>query len=291
MLRKRNLSVLVGVALILFCVGAAAQAKPTNPSRIALNKSMLTTGSYTASQSIATPTTLDQLVDSSTITAGVSVACSYAGFTTPNQWLRRYDLDGAYGISGPFTVTSVTYGVETADGTFLTPPDPNASPGVQTVTVRTYCIGNAETQLFYGFNLIPTGTDVDFLQPDEDLAFETVAKDGVCTGATDDLVVEVAAYDCFVNFYDCDAFFIGANSSGESAPGYIAADQCGIVNPVTLADIGFPTDNVIIVVDGDANPEGGGGGVPALNTVGALLMLLVLLGTSAFFVARRRVTN
>jgi hypothetical protein len=288
MLSKRNLSVLVGVALIL-CVGAAAQARE-HLRAPGFNKSEITSGSFTAAESIATPLTLDQLTDSSTILAGVSVACSAGGFTTPNQWLRRYDLDGVHGILTPFTVTGVTYGIEEADGTFLLPPDPNASPGVQTVSVRTYCILNTEASMFYGFNLIPTGTDVDFLQPDTTLSFQTLAKDGVCTGATDDLVVEVAAYDCFVGFFDCDSFFIGANNLGESAPGYIAADQCGIVQPVTLDSIGFPGDDVIIVVDGTADippPEP----VPALSTVGAVLMLLALLGTSVFFFARRRVTN
>jgi hypothetical protein len=288
MLSKRNLSVLVGVALIL-CVGAAAQARE-HLRAPGFNKSEITSGSFTAAESIATPLTLDQLTDSSTILAGVSVACSAGGFTTPNQWLRRYDLDGVHGILTPFTVTGVTYGVEEADGTFLLPPDPNASPGVQTVSVRTYCILNTEGDMFYGFNLLPTGTDVDYLQPDTTMSFTTLAKDGICTGATHDLVVEVAAYDCFVGFYDCDSFFIGANSSGQSADGYIAADQCGIVNPVTLTDIGFPNDHIIIVVDGDAEvvepPP-----VPALSTIGAALMLLVLLGTSAFFLARRRVTN
>jgi hypothetical protein len=282
----RNLSVLAGGALILFGVCTAVQAR-TQTRQPNFNKSMLEAATYTSAQSIATPLTLDQLTDSSTIQAGVSVACSSGGYTTPNQWLRRYDLDGMYGITGAYTVQKVTYGVETADGTFLSPPDPNATPGVQTVTVRTYCISNSEANMFYGFNLFQQDS-VDTLQADTDLTFTSVNVGGQCTGATDDLAVEVAAYDCFVNFYDCDAFFIGANSLGQTAQGYIAADQCGIVNPVKLADIGFPNDMPIIVVDGDAP---GGQGVPALSTVGAALMLLVLLGTSAFFVARRRVTN
>ena len=71
--------------------------------------------------------------------------------------------------------------------------------------------------------------------------------------AVDDLVVEYVSFD-HNEIFSGGNFFPGANSQGESRPSYIAAADCGIFEPVTLADVGFPDSANVVVVNGT---EGG----------------------------------
>jgi hypothetical protein len=45
-------------------------------------------------------------------------------------------------------------------------------------------------------------------------------------------------------------FFVGSNASAETAPSYLSAADCGIPDPLTTADIGFPGMHIVFNVNG-----------------------------------------
>ncbi|MEO6348679.1 MAG: T9SS type A sorting domain-containing protein [Aquaticitalea sp.] len=49
---------------------------------------------------------------------------------------------------------------------------------------------------------------------------------------------------------DTTLIVFGANSDGQSAPGYISSQQCDVTSPTNLADIGFPNTHLIMSVTG-----------------------------------------
>ena len=71
--------------------------------------------------------------------------------------------------------------------------------------------------------------------------------------ATHDLVVDYVSFD-HNEAGTGGQFFPGANSAGQTGPSYVAADDCGIPDPVALADLGFPDSHNVLVVNGT---EGG----------------------------------
>jgi len=272
MSKVRTFSVVVGVALILCMAGSALAAAP----RPSLNKSVLAERHLDQVgrklRATAAPVSLTQNVDPNTIEDGMSVACSAGGVTTANTWVRRFDLDGDHGITGNFCASSVDFGVEVL-------------AGATTLTVATHCISN-------GVNIpgiVPLADlvlqdSVSFAGTDGALYFQNTLVGGCCNGSTDDMVVEVTGADC-LGSGACLQFFIGANDNGQTGPSYIAAADCGIVDPTDLALIGFATDHIVITVNGDDG--GGGGGTPAIGPLGIMAMVVVLLGSSAFFLRRQ----
>jgi hypothetical protein len=94
--------------------------------------------------------------------------------------------------------------------------------------------------------------------------------------------MEVTGADC-LGSGACLQFFIGANDNGQTDPGYLAATDCGIVNPTDIALLGFPDDHIVMTVNGDT----GGRGVPALGPAGTMILVLALLGGSALFLRRQ----
>ena len=96
------------------------------------------------------------------------------------------------------------------------------------------------------------------------------------------MVVGLESPDC--QEVGCGALFFGANNAGQSAPSYISAADCGIVDPVDWALIGFGGNHVQVVT------LNAGDITPAATVVGMLLMVLLLIGSSAYFM-RRRLSN
>lgn len=268
MLRVRNLSIVASVALLVVVVGTVAQAAPTFEKSAIYGRGNV----GRAVRPLAAPQSLTQSTDPNTLEE-VMVACSGGGITTDNHWMRLFDLDGDHGISGEFCVTSVDYGVE------ISTANPDTS-------VNVYCRGNGvNTPGQINFSDLTQQDGVTINLQDGNLFFINQPVGGCCTGADDDLVVEVAAADCLAAEDSCLQFWIGGNDNGQSAPSYIGAADCGINNPVDLALIGFPDNHLAWVVNGD--DDGGGGGVPAVGPIGAIVMVLVLLGTSAILLRRQ----
>ncbi|GAB3158363.1 hypothetical protein GCM10027059_03000 [Myceligenerans halotolerans] len=154
------------------------------------------------------------------IAPGNSVACPAAA----TQVLRTFTLED-FEIGGEFAVTNVSFGVEIAD------------PGTE-VTVNLYTL---DGELLYE-NMELLGSATTTLE-DADLTLVDVPVEGTApAGST--LVVEVAVDDG-------PQFFIGSNAEGETAPTYLASEQCGNPEPTEVADLGFPDMHVVMNVTGE----------------------------------------
>jgi hypothetical protein len=268
MSKVRTFSVVVGAVLILCTAVSTAQAVPSfsktlRPETDAVGRKLSLT---------AAPVSLTQNIDPNTIEDNVSVACSAGGITTENTWMRRFDLDGDHGITGNFCVTSLDYGIE-------------LQTGGTNLTVATHCISTPPTPGFISLGSLVNQDSVGAVPADGALFFQNTVVGGCCNGSTDDLVMEVTGADC-LDSGACLQFFIGANDNGQTDPSYIAAAGCGIIDPTDIALLGFPGDHVVMTVNGD-DEGGGSGGVPAIGPLGVMVLVLVLLGSSAFFLRRQ----
>jgi hypothetical protein len=270
MLNIRKSSVVALVPFVL-CAVVAVQAAPTKR----LSQSQAQGVKTKQGAGPLAPQSITQSTDPNTISAGSSVACQ-GGATTDNGWWRLFDLDDDHGLAGMFTVESVDYGIET-------------SVGPQNITARVYCLD--EGLPFFGVFLVQVGTGSVFHSADANLEFFNVviSPGASCDSASQDMAVELHSDDCLESG-TCLQLFIGMNSLGQSAPSYITAEDCGIVDPIDLAGIGFPNAHMVMVVNGNVPPCCDGGAVPASTGVGMMLMIALLLGSTAYFL-RRRVTK
>jgi len=230
------------------------------------------------------PQQITQNTDPNTLVGGTSAACSGGGITTDNHWWRLFDLDDDHALLDTLTVASLDYGIETAVGP------------TQNITATMYCLD--EGLPFELAFLTQVGINT-VAQPDAELEFFNIAVGGSCDTASQDLAVDMSTEDCLAGEADCLSLFIGANDLGQSGPTYVHADDCGIFDPVDTVALGFFTIHIVYVVNGEADggdpPQDDGGDdgpdqVPASTGVGVTLMILALLGTSAY-VLRRRVKS
>jgi hypothetical protein len=175
---------------------------------------------------------------SSTVIAGNSVACNAndGSGTTPNSYVRRFNLDGVHGIITPFTVSKVDFGIENA-------ATPLAGIGV---TVNLYTIPNASALTFANMTLI--GTAAFNVAPQSLTIFSAPVVGVVATPLLSDLVVEVKSADG--RTHPQGFFFIGSNNLGQTALSFLAATDCGIPNPTSTAAIGFPGMHIVMAVTG-----------------------------------------
>lgn len=267
MLNKKSLILVVALVLCAGSVQAAQWGHSSmEPGRVWVNDNP----APLAAQS------LTQNVDPNTIVSGTSVACVGAA-TTDTGWWRLYDLDGQFSLVGTFATTDVDYGIE-------------VSAGLQDITANVYCLDDGLPFLVQFLALAGTASQN---QPDASGEFFNIPVVGSCDSATQAMAVELLSDDC-QETGTCVQLFIGANDLGQTAPAYIAAPDCGIIDPIDLAAIGFGSSHIIQVINGTDEGTGGdggdGGGVPASSGLGMALMILLLLGSSAWFL-RRRVTN
>jgi FG-GAP-like repeat len=171
-------------------------------------------------------TVLSQSNNTTTITVGGSLRCGGSGGTVhqDTSYWRAFNLNGA-----GFTTSKVRVGIESTVSTSATQP----------VTARIYA---NNTSSFPGgvrtliqtatFNLAPTT-----------LSFLEIPIVAVVPAGTLQLVAEINTPAGAGN-----SAFIGANSLGETATGYISAAGCGAANPTTPASLGFPNVHFLISV-------------------------------------------
>lgn len=170
---------------------------------------------------------------SSLIEPETSIACiDDNGAHTENRYYRVFDLT-AEAITSSFHVSKVEVAVETAQG---------GNDGVQPVEVLLHTLeGDLQrenlTQL-----AIATQEVTDRLGGRLEFEFDTAVPAGA------KLAVEVHVPD---GVDDGDSFYIGANNDGQSAPGYLMAQECGDEQPVDLAEIGFSDVHILIEVTGE----------------------------------------
>ena len=177
---------------------------------------------------VRTPASITQSSDTSTITTPNSVACPGDN----DSYLRRFDLDGEFNITGEFTIQSIDFGIENTGGIGL--------------TVNLYTIPNGSPLTFANLTLIGTAPFTVTAGQVGSVVNAPVA--GVVADPTSvDLVVEIFAPD----FTNGATFFIGSNANGQTAPSYLASAVCGATEPTDTATLGFPEMQIIMIVNGD----------------------------------------
>lgn len=179
------------------------------------------------------PVVITQSTDTATITPLNSVACP----ADDDAYLRRFDLDGDHGITGPINVTDVDFGVETSTG--------NGGPAG--LTINLYSVANGDATTYANMTLVGTAP-VSAMDGPTYIINAPVA--GTVDGSTDDLVVEIFAPD----FTNATTFFVGSNPNGQTGPTLLSSPGCGAAEPTDIASLGFPGMHMIMVVNGTLPP-------------------------------------
>jgi len=187
------------------------------------------------------PITLRETSDNA-IAANNSITCksNSDGASSDQTWFRAFAL-ADFGITGPFHVTRVDFGIQESAGT----------PSV-TVQVGTYAGAVGATTL-----------DPSLITP---LASSSVVIPATTTGemigvpitadvpANGKLAVAIVAPD-LRGTSPVKRVFIGASQGGEAQPGYILSVTCGITplakRPIDVDPVMFPMVDLIITVTGD----------------------------------------
>ena len=196
-------------------------------------------------------------LDTNFIVGGNSVACAAGAgpqFTAENRYFRSFNL-ASFGVTMPLTVTNVQFGIENAT-------HPDTTQKVKVIIWRD-TNGGAPNNA----NLVKVG-EMEYDVADQvQTKFDAAMSIGTLDPA-DTLVVEVMTPDYNVAPLPATSavFFIGSNPLGETGPSYLASTDCGIAEPNTTAQIGFPNMHIVMVVTGEqgavacyADCDGSGG--------------------------------
>jgi len=179
---------------------------------------------------------ITQNVDNNTITPGNSVSCNAGGLHVDNWYARGFNL-ADYGITQPFQVSSVRFGVEAA----------SSPAGFQSITVNLY-----DGYSTSGANLLP-GTLVGsstFNLANGATFFHVENVSALITSGR--VVAEVFTPN---GQSAGNGFFIGSNPNGQTGPSYIKAPDCGVTSLTNLGAIGFGGMHELICIDGQPVPE------------------------------------
>lgn len=266
------------LTMALSCSIASAQSLQTSSVS---GTSLANTGFSVPNNKAAVNIT--QNTDVSTISATGTVACSGGTGAVMNEHMRRFDLNGDYGITDLLDVASLDYGIQTATA---------ASGGTQNIEVRLYEIANADA-LEYA-NLTMVGSATVAISDTTSATAINSAVTGTVNGATHDLVVGI-----YVPNINSDAFWVGSNGGGQipmppanqpliTNHTYLYTDGCAMTDIVdlnTLNSGAFANVHVLMVVNGNTRaaviPP-----VPSTGSFGVMLMILGMLGLG-WFTARR----
>jgi hypothetical protein len=187
---------------------------------------------------------------SQTIQADTSIACGVnPPGTNANNYYRVFDLS-AMGITSAFTVTEVAFQVEHCDqiggttgtavavrvGTYAGTPGDKLELSMMTILASNPTVAVPETT---------TGSTIH-------------APISATIPAGQKLLVEVDSPDGFNQHY----FYMGANTAGESAPGYVLAPMCvdsamqPINKPTNISKVSsvYPTIHLLLTVTGQYQP-------------------------------------
>lgn len=159
------------------------------------------------------------------IVPATTVACP----TEPTQFLRVFDLTNEFGITDPFTISSVEFGVEVSE---TVPTTLNLYTSDSTDPTDA---GGAVLTNIYTADIATAGGD------GTKLVHELDAPVTVPAGAI--IVMELAEAE------DGVVFRIGANDAGQTAPSWLKSGTCG---EGTVESFGFVNHYVMNVI-GDTN--------------------------------------
>ncbi len=174
---------------------------------------------------------------SNAIVASNSISCNQSGAPRDNSYYRAFVL-ADYGITGPFTIQHIDFGVEQS----------TCANGVsQTVDVNVYTYTGAVggTTLDTSHMNLVIGAEATVGQGATSAA---ASGGGVIVPAGSVLVAEVHSADSQVSG---NTFFIGSNASGQTRPSYIRASACSITVPTSIATVApGNTDDILLTVTG-----------------------------------------
>jgi len=225
--------------LFLGCLGACAQAGKADiagrpDGSISVVDSRITTPDAFVVPIDAPPgmttKTLTQTTDE-TLVQNTAPACGSSSGTEANSYYRVFDLP-TLGITTDFKVTSVAFQVDYSTG--------------QTATVR---VGT--------YNGTP-GTKLTLANLTVVASNPTVTIPSTTTGATVTAPMTSATIPAGKKmFVELDSpagafMYIGANTDGETKPGYIMATSCSISVPTDISTISmsYPTVDMLMTVTG-----------------------------------------
>jgi PKD repeat protein len=171
---------------------------------------------------------------SQTIMPGNFISCSYDGGATTkeNGFLRTFFLED-FDISGNFVISEVSFGIE---GINLEPIE---------ITVNLYTLN---TLPFTYSNMTLIGSESVILTIQALTVVNIPINATAPAGST--LVVEVDVPDTS----GTAAFYMGANDLGQTAPSYWRSASCGLAQPTSFANIGYPNVHIVINVTGEPEP-------------------------------------
>ena len=172
--------------------------------------------------------TLSQTTSNTDTQIGIACGNSTAGTTAKNSYYRVFTLSD-YGVTGTFHVQAVDFGVSSATGS----PPLKVSVGTYSGTAGGATLTGTIT-LLASANINPASTDTSEHVP-------------LVADVTGNLVVEIdqTTAGTTTNGYQ---FYIAANASGETKPGYILATDCSVSTPTSMTQAaGTETDMVITV--------------------------------------------
>ena len=176
------------------------------------------------------------------IVTGNSVACNSGGLHTDNSYFRSFVLS-SFGISGDFTISDVSIGVEQAIG----------ATGTQPITCNLYTTNQPFPNGYPGSLTLIGSLDINV--PDQSGTIFDIPVTGLALAGSE-LVVEIFTPN---GQTAGNGFFIGSNPDGETAPSYLMAVDCGVTTPMTTGSIGFPGMMIVMNVTGDEGTPVGPG--------------------------------
>jgi hypothetical protein len=191
------------------------------------------------------PTQTLSQTTSSTIEAAVGAACNASGSgTAANNYYRVFDL-ATFGITTDFHVYNVSFQVEHCH-------EFAASAGKDvTVRVGTYSEAPGEMLAFASMTILRSASAhvpevISTITPPFTPGGTVTAPFDVVIPAGSKLLVEVDAPDGNGEY----AFYMGANTQGESAHGYVLAPTCGIPVPTNLNTLKGSAAHMLLTVSG-----------------------------------------
>jgi hypothetical protein len=191
-----------------------------------------------------------------------TVACQEqapGNYSFEASYYRRFHLPN-YGVTGPFTVTSVTFGIELAtDG---------ADSG-QPMRVRMHTVPSGSPLLLANLTL-DDFEELSIADGDAGSLRSAVFSRTITHPDTTDLVLELFQPDGVAAH---NRLTFGSNDTPETGPTYIRSPGCNYFEPTRVSDptVNFPNSHVILFATGDegadVDPPNLGVKIPAGQTL------------------------
>ncbi len=166
---------------------------------------------------------------------GVAVACGDgATYTSRNSYYRVFALSD-YSIAGPFSVTKVDFGVSQATNG----PQLKVSVGTYSGTVGGSTLSTASISLATSQTITAASTDTS-----ESVPLSTTIPAG------SNVIVEIDQTNAGSTSNGIQ-FYIAANASGETKPGYVSSPDCsGASTPTSMTQVAGAEADMVVTVTG-----------------------------------------